>query len=133
MVAIGRSNSTDTHRSSSTLKVAKPRKRLSRYTPRKRRTGTLTMELWCNTNSTRIVHYPGLEDPLIIRELWCAVIEQAFMDSKLSDKQLKCNSKQAEALLQYEDAIRFFKSNDFVTICECLKIEHEPIKIAVLK
>jgi hypothetical protein len=86
-----------------------------------------------NTNPSRIVDYPGLNDDLVIRELWCAVIEQAFMDSKLIDKKLKCPSKQAEALLQYEDAIRFFKSQDFVTICECLKIEHEPIKTEVLK
>lgn len=77
--------------------------------------------------------YPGLNDDLVIRELWCAVIEQAFMDSKLVDKQLKCPSKQAEALLNYEDAIRFFKSEDFVTICECLQIEHEPIKTEVFK
>lgn len=91
------------------------------------------MELRGNTNPSRIVDYPGLNDDLVIRELWCAVIEQAFMDSKLIDKKLKCPSKQAEALLQYEDAIRFFKSQDFVTICECLKIEHEPIKTEVLK
>jgi len=79
------------------------------------------------------VDYPGLNDDLVIRELWCAVIEQAYMDSKLIDKQLKCPSKQAEALLQYEDSIRFFKSQDFITICECLKIEHEPIKTEVFK
>ena len=133
MVAIRRSNSADTHRSSSTLSVAQPRKRLPRYTPRKCRIGTPTVELRGNTNPSRIVDYPGLNDDLVIRELWCAVIEQAYMDSKLIDKKLKCPSKQAEALLQYEDAIRFFKSQDFVTICECLKIEHEPIKTEVLK
>ena len=77
--------------------------------------------------------YPGLNDELIIRELWCAVIEQAWEDLKLADKKLKCPSRNAENQLHYDDAIRFFKSQDFITICECLKIEAEAIKTQALK
>lgn len=133
MVAIRRSDSADTRRGSPTIPVVKPAKRIPRYSPRQRRFGTPTMELRSNISPTRVMEYPGLNDDLIIRELWCAVIEQAWMDSKLVDKKLKCPSKQAEAQLHYEDAIRFFKSEDFVTICECLNIEHEPIKTEIFK
>lgn len=133
MVAIRRSNPKYTHRSSPTLSVAKPRIKIPLHTEGQCWSGDVAVVFQHNTNPSRIVDYPGLNDDLVIRELWCAVIEQAYMDSKLIDKQLKCPSKQAEALLQYEDAIRFFKSQDFVTICECLKIEHEPIKTEVLK
>ena len=80
------------------------------------------------------MEYKGLEDDLIVREIWCAVIEQAWEDvSRLENKNLKCPSRNAENLLHYEDAIRFFKSKDFETICECLKIEAEAIKTQALK
>ena len=127
MVAIRRSNTTDTHGGSSTISVAKPRIGLSRYTSRQRGTRPPPMELRCDTNPTRIVEYKGLEDDLVIRTLWCAVIDQAWEDLKLSEKKLKCPSRNAENTLHYEDAIRFFKSQDFKTICECLNIEPEPI------
>ena len=127
MVAFRRSDTADTHGGGSAIPVAQPRIRLSRYTESQCWFSFAPMELRRDTNPTRIVEYKGLEDDLVIRTLWCAVIDQAWEDLKLAEKKLKCPSRNAENTLHYEDAIRFFKSQDFKTICECLNIEPEPI------
>jgi hypothetical protein len=68
------------------------------------------------------------QEDLPIRDLWCAVIQQAYEDTKLLDKKYKYEPRNQQNQLDYDSAIQFFKSAFFDTLCECLSLDSKGIR-----
>jgi hypothetical protein len=72
------------------------------------------------------------QEDLPIRDLWCAVIQQAYEDTKLIDKRFQCESRNKQNQMDHDSAIQFFKSDFFERLCECLSLDSNSIKSKAL-
>jgi hypothetical protein len=72
------------------------------------------------------------QEDLPIRDLWCAVIQQAYEDTRIMNKKFQCESRNKQYNMDYDSAIQFFKSDFFERLCECLSLDHKSIKAKAL-